>query len=79
MKFEKIIKTRPPYDKRCDDPSKNYGIGALMLWFILKEGECYYDGSSLRGRDDNIAENYIKHGDNWIWEYLEKEWNRRFG
>jgi hypothetical protein len=35
-KFERIIQTRPPFDKRNPEPSKNYGIGALQLWFILK-------------------------------------------
>ena len=35
-KFEKIIQTRPPFDKRDPDPCKNYGIGALSLFFVLK-------------------------------------------
>jgi hypothetical protein len=140
MKFEKIIQTGPPFDKRNSDPNKNYGIGSLTLWFILKKGQkavqvvintnsylnsitqdyfpkflkegdyegysccdvgyhsnkptykgqlkmdchllkrgfCYYDGSSLRGKDDNIAENYIKHGEKWIWEYLENYWKEVF-
>ncbi|MCK5017257.1 MAG: hypothetical protein KAS32_09300 [Candidatus Peribacteraceae bacterium] len=25
---------------------------------LLKKGVCYYDGSSLRGRDDKVAENF---------------------
>jgi len=147
MKFEKIIKTSAPYDKRHKNPSKNYGIGSLSIWFILKKGEkavqvllstncylnstikeyktlhpdfltgeysegdyegwtcydvgyhnntpqfkgqesmecnilkkgkCYYDGSSLRGKNDKVAENYIKHGDNWVRSYLEKVWNGMF-
>ena len=36
MKFQKIVRTRPPFDKRSDNPSKNYGVGALQIWFILK-------------------------------------------
>jgi len=147
MKFEKIIKTSAPYDKRNIEPSKNYGIGSLRIWFILKKGEkavqvllstncylistikeykrlhpdfltgkysegdyegwtcydvgyhintpyfkgqkstdcdilkkgrCYYDGSSLRGKEDKVAENYINHGDDWVWSYLEKIWNQMF-
>jgi hypothetical protein len=139
MKFERILQTHPPYDKRNIDPKKDYGICALQLRFILKKGEkavqvllytnsylastikeykhkissdhegytcfdvgyhsntpifkgqiksdcdvlkgkeCYYDGSSLRGRDDKIAENYLEHGDEWVWKYLEKQWKVVFG
>jgi hypothetical protein len=147
MKFERIIKTRPPFDKRNKDPSKDYGIGSLNLWFILKKGEkavqvllstnsylnstireyktshpdfltgeyskgdyegwscydvgyhsntpmykgqtkydcdllkkgtCYYDGSSLTGKDDEIVKNYMLHGDEWVWGYLEKQWKIMF-
>ena len=145
MKFERIVKFNMPFDKRDEDPSKNYGISSLQIWFILKKGEkavqvlistnsylasvqkeykhkfpdfmerfgdyegyscydvgyhsnkpiykgqtkmecnilksakCYYDGSSLRGKDDRVAENFIKHGEEWVWKYLEDEWNIRFG
>ena len=144
MKFEKIVNFSVPFDKRHTEPSKNYGIGSMQIWFILKKGEkavqvlistnsylhstiqeykrthpnfpmeddyegfschdigyhsnkpmyecqkamkcnllkkgkCYYDGSSLRGRDDKIAENFIKNGQDWVWKYLEDEWNRMFG
>lgn len=34
--FEKITKVRLPFDKRHKNPSKNYGIHALDIWFILK-------------------------------------------
>ena len=144
MKFEKIVRTRPPFDKRSDNPSKNYGVGALQIWFILKGksgavqimlgtklylakqmkewknqgekfpyyndedecmdcwdvgfhskkrpeymdtnqkkdcdilGECYYDGSSLRGKTDMVVENYIKHGEKWIWTYLEDYYYNQF-
>lgn len=137
QKFERIIQTSPPFDKRSDVSGKNYGVGALQLRFVLKGregavqilfgtklylakqmkewknkeknflfyndddesidcwdvgfhskkkpdymqicdkrdcdilGKCYYDGSSLRGRDDKVVENYIEHGDEWIWKYLE--------
>lgn len=145
-KFERIIRTRPPYDKRDSNPCKNYGIGSLRLFFILKggkgavqivlgsklylvkqfmewqmkgekypfndgeeclscwdvgyhswkpiqdwqdksnfmecdiapKGKCWYDGSSLRGEVDKVVENYLEHGDEWIWKYLEKEYKSIF-
>ena len=36
MAFEKIVDIRPAFDKRHEDPSKNYGIGGVELRFILK-------------------------------------------
>lgn len=36
MKFEKITKVRLPFDRRHTDDQKNYGIGGLDVWFILK-------------------------------------------
>jgi len=145
MKFERITRTRPPFDKRSTTPGKNYGVGGLQIWFILKgpqgaiqillgtklypskvmkewraKGEaypfhndeecmdcwdvgfhskkrpeymdksqqrecdvlpgkkCYYDGSSLRGRDDKVVENYIEHGEDWIWKYLEERYYEYF-
>lgn len=36
MKFEKITKVRLPFDRRDPEPKKNYGIGGLQIWFILK-------------------------------------------
>lgn len=34
--FEQIVKVSGAYDKRHPEPSKNYGIGACRIWFILK-------------------------------------------
>ncbi len=34
--LEKITKVRLPFDMRSEDPSKNYGIHGLDVWFILK-------------------------------------------
>jgi hypothetical protein len=34
--LEKIIEISPPFDRRHEDPSKNYGIGGMTLRFILK-------------------------------------------
>lgn len=34
--FERIVNVTPAFDKRHPDPSKNYGIGACRIWFILK-------------------------------------------
>lgn len=35
-KFERIVKFVMPFDKRNDDPKKNYGIGSMRIYFILK-------------------------------------------
>ena len=35
-KFERIVNFSPAYDKRHPEPSKNYGISATRIWFILK-------------------------------------------
>ena len=37
--MERIIKFRPAFDKRHDDPKKNYGIGAVMMHFGLMGDE----------------------------------------
>lgn len=39
MKLQRIIQTRPPFDKRDPNPSKDYGIGGLSIWFIIKGKE----------------------------------------
>lgn len=36
QKFQRIVLTKPPYDKRDPNPTKNYGIGGLSIYFILK-------------------------------------------
>ena len=35
-KLEHIIKTRPPFDKRNNDLKKNYGVGPMTIYFIVK-------------------------------------------
>lgn len=35
-KFTKSTHVRLPFDRRHEDPSKNYGIHGLDVWFILK-------------------------------------------
>lgn len=35
-RFEREIKFRPAFDNRSDDPSKNYGVGALKMTWLLK-------------------------------------------
>ncbi len=147
MKFERIIKFGMPFDKRNNNPKKNYGIRSMSIRFILKKGQkavqivmntklylpevidefylnnkdiflkkfcdgnsimgswknpfecwdvgyhsnkqffkgqsagdcdilkekkCFYDGSSLRGKEDKIAEQFLEKGEEFIWEYLEK-------
>ena len=34
--FEKLVFVSPAFDKRSDDPSKDYGISACQITFILK-------------------------------------------
>jgi len=145
--MKRIIRTRPPFDKRSDIPGKNYGICGFQIWFILqgkfgavqvmlstelypkkvmKEligkdkwssdyyeevfncwdvgyhskkrpkwdtykwvtqmdcdllpgGKCYYDGSSLRGKEDKVVQIYMEKGDDGIFEYLEKYYVEIFG
>lgn len=36
MKLTREIKISEAFDKRHKDPSKNYGIGACNIWFIVK-------------------------------------------
>ena len=36
FKKKKIVRIKPPFDKRNKNPKKNYGIGAMQIWFILK-------------------------------------------
>ena len=36
MKFEKIVKFSPAFDKRDPLPHKNYGIGAVKCYMVLK-------------------------------------------
>ena len=37
--MEKLIEMSPAYDKRHQDPKKNYGVGSVSLRFILKGSE----------------------------------------
>ncbi len=150
---KRIIKFTPAYDKRSDNPKKNYGIGSMSIRFILegKEGavqvvlntpfflpetveeykkignknktqpsdlrddykgkprgfdcwdvgfhskkklsymskedenecdilgKCYYDGSSLRGMNDKVAELFMEKGEEFIWNYLEDYYMEVFG
>jgi len=146
--MEKIVKISPAFDKRSNNPKKDYGISACHIWFILKgkmgavqvmlgtdwylpetiaeykeignkgktkpcdlrgdkeflkcwdvgyhakkqqykgqrstpcdilKGKCYYDGSSLIGEDDKVVKMLLERGSDWIWKYLEKEYEIRFG
>jgi hypothetical protein len=36
IRFERIHKVTLPYDLRNEDPSKNYGIHGMDVWFVLK-------------------------------------------
>jgi len=35
-KLEHIVHTRAPYNKVHADPKKNYGVGSMIVWFIVK-------------------------------------------
>jgi hypothetical protein len=35
IEFRKETRVKAPFDKRNDDPSKSYGIGSLLVWWIL--------------------------------------------
>ena len=35
-KMEKIVKFSKAFDKRHTDPKKNYGVGCVSVWMILK-------------------------------------------
>ncbi len=37
MKFERIVDFYPAFDKRNPNPSKNYGIAAVQIRFVLKK------------------------------------------
>jgi len=37
--YERIIEFTPAYDKRDDDPAKNYGVHGVNLRFVLKGPE----------------------------------------
>ncbi|MDP2672074.1 MAG: hypothetical protein Q8O68_01010 [Candidatus Daviesbacteria bacterium] len=37
--MERIVKFSEAYDKRNVDPSKNYGVGGVNCWMILKGGK----------------------------------------
>lgn len=36
MKYEKIVKFTPAFDKRTNDPHTNYGIGSVNCFMVLK-------------------------------------------
>jgi hypothetical protein len=38
MKFERIVLFDPAFDKRNDDPKKNYGIGSVRMTMVLRKG-----------------------------------------
>ena len=38
-KFERIVDFYPAYDKRSENPKKNYGISSVRIFFILKKGK----------------------------------------
>jgi len=62
--------------------SKNPGYfdkGQTLKCNILDSGKCYFDDSALRGNEEKVVENFFKHGEEWIWKYLEKIFKENFG
>jgi hypothetical protein len=43
----------------------------------LDNKPCYYDGSSLAAEE--LLKQFIEHGEDHMWDYLEKYYNDRFG
>ncbi len=82
-----------PTDLR-DEDGKPKGIECWDVGFHSKEkpsymnkndkrdcdilGECYYDGSSLRGREERIAELFTEKGEEVVWNYLEDYYKEIF-
>ena len=44
---------------------------------VLKEGDCYYDGSSLQAEE--WVEDFVAGGTEWLWKKLEERYRMRFG
>jgi hypothetical protein len=44
---------------------------------ILDGGECYNDGSALHGEE--VGKIFVLHGEDKLWEYLEKYYKEIFG
>lgn len=40
------------------------------------DGDCYYDGSSLRAQE--LFEKFIAEGEEYMWQQLEEEWDYHF-
>lgn len=62
-KFERITKFRPAYDKRSDTPSKNYGIGCVNCYMVLRgeKGAVHFTFATGMYLPSTMEE-YIKEG-----------------
>ena len=45
----------------------------------VKGKKFYCDASFLRGTDDEVGKNFLEHGEEWIWTYLEQYFKNIFG
>ncbi len=83
-----ILKT---YDGKDQEPFDCWDVGyhSIKRPYYLKKsdkricdindcGYCYYDGSSLRGRDDKIVQLFMEKREDGIWDYLEKYYKETF-
>ena len=82
----KHLKGKPPYmqdhkpmgwDVGYHSPVPTYDNEDPMDCYILEEGKCYYDGSSLRAED--WIDDFIAGGTGWLWPKLMEDYNRIFG
>ena len=46
---------------------------------ILDVESCYHERSPSRDLESKISKNFEKHGEEWIWTFLEKYWTEVFG
>lgn len=79
------------YDNKLKDTFEVWDIGYHSIkrpYYLEKDnkricdlndcGYCYYDGSSLRGKDDKVGQIFMDKGEKGIWEYLEKYYEETF-
>lgn len=72
-----IFDTKPQgWDVGYHSPKPMFEGHTPMDSCDLIDGECYYDGSSLRA--DEWVEDFIMGGTEWLWPKLEEEYALRF-
>lgn len=79
-KFKREVHFSPAFDKRNDIPSKNYGVGAVRIFFLLKgkKGTVQFQIGTNWYLPETVKE-YNKKGSEYVWEELEKYYGQVFG